>query len=268
MVTNAVPATDIAGVRRVQWDSHVRWLRENFEPGQHVSVLTPTGGGKSYLTVEGLLRLPVIQHARVLMVDDKGRDRSTRDWGSAIAEYPLGLTVRMRLRDRPPHYRLVVPDWTWSSTGRHARGVEHARAVVGRALDAFYREAEDPADEGAREDAQASVVVIDETYALTASRPPSLDLAPLVIHLWRKGRYKALSVIALSQEPAWLPGEYYSQPTHLYVGKILDARRQDRLKEIGGDTDRIKDVVGKLGDHEFLFLGNKAQLLSIVKVGR
>jgi hypothetical protein len=263
-----VPAADIAGVRRVQWASHVRWLRDNFEAGQHIGVLTPTGGGKSYLAVEGLLKLPVIEHARVLMIDDKGRDRSTRTWGTPIAEYPLPLRARLRGREELPHWRLVVPEWTWSSTGSHTRGVDRARAVVGRALDAFYREAEDPADEGASDDATASVVVIDETYALTAPRPPSLNLAPLVINLWRKGRYRALSVIALSQEPAWLPGEFYSQPTHLYIGKILDARRQDRLREIGGDTDRIKQIVGRLDAHEFLFLGSKAELLSVVQVGR
>jgi len=262
------PAAEIAGVRRVQWASHERWLRDNFEPGQHITVITQTGGGKSYLVVRGLLTLPAIRHARVLMIDDKGRDRSTREWGSAIADYPLSLTARMRFRDRPPHYRLVVPDWTWSSRGGRSAGVDHARQVVGHALDSFYREAEDPADEGAGEDAQASVVVIDELFALTASKPPSLDLAPLVVNLWRKGRYRALSVIALTQEPTWVPGEAYSQPTHLYVGQILDGRRRDRLQEIGGDTDRIKEIVGRLDDHEFLFLGNKARMLSIVKVGR
>lgn len=263
-----MPAAEIAGVRRVQWPSHERWLREHLEPGQHVTVITMTGGGKSYLVVEGLLKLPAIRHARVLMVDDKGRDRSTREWGSAIAEYPLPVATRVRLRDRLPHYRLVIPDWTWSSTGGHTRGVEHARRVVGRALDAWYREAEDPADEQAGEDAQASVVVIDELFALTSSKPPSLDLAPLVVNLWRKGRYRALSVIALTQEPAWIPGEAYSQPTHLYVGQILDGRRRDRLQEIGGDTDRIKDVVGRLEQHEFLFIGCKGRVMSIVKVGR
>jgi hypothetical protein len=65
-----------------------------------------------------------------------------------------------------------------------------------------------------------------------------------------------------------VPGEAYSQPTHLYVGQILDGRRRDRLQEIGGDTPRIKEIVAKLDKHEFLFLGNKAQVLSIVKVGR
>ena len=263
-----MPATDIAGVRRIAWDSHVRWLREHLAPGEHISILVPTGGGKSYLVVNGLLELPVIRHSRVLFVDDKGNDRTTRTWGSAIAEYPLGLRARVRLRDQLPHYRLVVPDWTWSSTGSHTRGVEHARQVVGRALDAFYNEAEDPADEGAREDATPSVVVLDETYALTATRPPSLNLAPLVIRNWRKGRYLALTQIAMSQEPAWLPGEFYSQPTHLYIGPILDARRQDRLKEIGGDTEVIRRVVGRLGQFEFLFLGEKARVLSVVKVGR
>jgi len=264
-----VPATDIAGVRRVQWDSHVRWMRENFEPGQHISVLTPTGGGKSYLTVNGLLELPVIDHSRVLMVDDKeGRDPSTRGWGSPISEYPLSLAARVRLRERPPHYRLIAPDWTWSSTGSHTRGVEHARAVVGRALDAFYAEAEDPSDDGASEHAQASVAVVDEAYALSAPKPPSLNLGPLLVKLWRKGRYKALSLIALSQEPAWLPGEFYSQPTHLYLGRQQDGRRADRLREIGGDTPRIAAVVRELRDREFLFVGNKGRVLSIVQVGR
>jgi hypothetical protein len=262
----AVRAT--SSIRPVQWDSHVAWLREHLSPGEHIGVIVSTGGGKSFLVVRGLLQLPAVQHARVLMVDDKGDDRVTRTWGLAINEYPLNLRAQLAGRERPPHYRLVVPEWTWSSSGSHESGVAHARQVVGRALDAFYNQAQDPSDPGAPDDALASVVVIDEAYALTAHRPPSLNLAPLVIRNWRKGRYKALTQIALSQEPLWMPSEFYSQPTHLYLGRIQDKRQQDRLREIGGNTEVITEVVNRLDDHEFLFLGNKGKHMSIVKVGR
>lgn len=255
-------------IRSVQWTSHVDWLRDHLRPGEHISVITSTGGGKSYLVTEGLLKLPALQHARVLMVDDKGDDPTTLAWGYPISEYPLGMGAQLRARDRPPHYRLVVPDWTWSSSGRHEAGAERARRIVGRALDAFYAQAQNPAHPGAPEDARASVVVIDELYALTASRPPSLNLGPLVVRNWRKGRYRALTQIALTQEPAWVPGETYSQPTHLYLGQIQDSRRRDRLQEIGGNTEVISQLVAELDEHEFLFLGNKGRHMSIVKVGR
>lgn len=262
------PATDGARVRPVQWASHVHWLREHLGPGQHISVIQPTGGGKSFLVIEGLLKLPVIEHSRVLFIDDKGDDPTTREWGIPITEYPPGLTTRWGARDQLPHWRLRVPDWTWSSTGSHEAGVKQARFVVGRALDAFYQEAQAPDDELSDEDAQASVVVIDEAYALTAPRPPSLNLAPLVVRNWRKGRYRGLLQIALSQEPLWMPSEFYSQPSHLYLGRILDRRQQDRLREIGGNTAVIVETVSRLQEHEFLFLGAKGTHMAVVKVGR
>jgi len=255
-------------VRPVQWASHVDWLREHLRPGEHISVIVSTGGGKSHLICRGLLQLPAIAHARVLLVDDKGDDPVTREWGLPIQEYPLGVRAQWAARELPPHYRLVVPDWTWSSSGTHESGVAKARLVVGRALDAFYNEARNPADPSAPDDALASVVVIDEAYALTANRPPSLNLAPLVIRNWRKGRYRALTQIALSQEPLWMPSEFYGQPSHLYLGRIQDKRQQDRLREIGGNTEVIAETVSRLDDHEFLFLGQKGKHMAVVKVGR
>lgn len=256
------------GINRVSWLTHIRWMRENFFPGQHISVIVPTGGGKSHLAVEGILKLPAISHARVLYLDDKHKDKTTRNFGIPIAEYPISLSKRLSLREHTPHYRLLIPDWTWSSTKSHERGVENARNTVGRAINAFYNEADDPSDEIAPDDAMPSILVADETYALVADKPPSLNLRPLLVKCWRKGRFKAFSVIALTQEPIWMPSEFYTQASHLYLGKILDQRQVDRLREIGGNTKLISDTVSKLGQHEFLFLGNKGDHMQIVKVGR
>jgi hypothetical protein len=205
--------------------------------------------------MEGILKLPVIDHSRVLLIDDKGKDKTTRNFGAPIHQYPLDLRTKLRLREQPPHYRLIVPDWTWSPTGSHSHGVEHARQVVGQALNAFYDEAQDPTDDLSDEHSQASVLVVDETFALTDTRPPSLDLAPMLKKYWRKARYKGLSVIALTQAPLGVPSEFYHQPTHLYLGRILDKRQQERLREIGGNSKVIEQTVAELDDYEFLFLG-------------
>ncbi len=253
-------------VDRVAWSSHISWLRDHLLPGQHISVLVPTGGGKSYLVMEGLMQLPVIEHSRVLLIDDKGQDKTTRNFGSPIHQYPFDLRTKLRVRDKLPHYRLIVPDWTWSPTGSHSHGVDHARQVVGRALEAFYAEAEDPTDPASAEDAQPSVLIVDETFALTDSHPPSLNLAPMLKKYWRKARYKAVSVIALTQAPLGVPSEFYHQPTHLYLGRILDKRQQERLREISGNSIVIEETVSQLDDYEFLFIGNKGKHMCRVMV--
>lgn len=272
-MTSAAPGTDpryrgslhdTRRIDRVSWNSHVMWMRQNFHPGQHISVIVPTGGGKSYLTVKGLLKLPVIDHARVLFIDDKGEDPTTQEFGEPIHRYPLGLVHRIRREhtsreERPEHYRLIVPDWSWSPDGSTQGNVDRARRVVGTALTAWYKEASA---------ASPSVVVIDETAAVTGTRPPSLNMAASVKYLWRKIRFRAGSLVALTQAPLGVPSEFYHQPTHLYIGPILDQEQRRRLREIGGNSKVIEHTVEQLADREFLFLGNKGRHMHIVMVGR
>jgi hypothetical protein len=248
-------------------------MRRHWHPGQHIAVFNPTGGGKSYLVVEGLLRFPVIEHARVLMIDDKGNDQSTRVWGQAADRYPPGRGARAvfgRDRQVPEHYRLVVPDWHWTPQSERHRdpATEFARSVVADSVQAFYDEAQDPTDPESARNARASVLVIDELYSLVDRRPPSLDLAPLVMNVLRRGRYRALSVICLSQMPVWIPNEVYSQTTHLYLGGMQDQHYRERLREIGGNTEEIEVGLTQLRGHEFLFLGDKGRTMMITEVGR
>lgn len=259
---NAEPA-----IPRVGWRAHMTWLAENFYPGQHITILNPTGGGKSYLVLRGPLSLPAVKHARVLFVDDKeGKDKTTRKFGTPITRYPVSRRERPKDRNAPEHYRLIVPDWEWEPNGS-GKGTERAQNVVGSAINAFYREAEDPSDEESSKHARASILVIDETFALTDTKPPSLDLAPLVKRGLRKSRFKGQSLICLSQAPLGLPSDVYTQPTHLYIGQMLDQRYRERLREIGGNSKAIQECVATLGQYEFLFLGNKGQVMRVVKVG-
>ena len=274
--TSAVASTSSTeaehGIRRVGWRAHVDWLRGNFFPGQHVTILNPTGGGKSYLVVgpKGIVAsLPAMREARILMVDDKGNDATTRGFGIPVQEYPLNRGGRrLRNREAPEHFRLIVPDWTWSPGQAHTAGTEHARQVVARAIEAFYKEAEHPDDPEASRDAKASVLILDETFALTDREPPSLNLAPMVKRGLRKSRFKGQSLFCLSQAPLGLPADVYTQPTHFYIGQMLDRRYRERLREIGGNSKAIEDCVATLDEREFLFLGNKGRHMHIVMVGR
>lgn len=276
---SASSSSDIAGVRRVAWRSHTEWLRHNWHSGQHVSVIVPTGGGKSYLVAKGLMRLPMFRPARVMLIDDKGNDESTRDFGQPITQYPIPPTPRGSTRrwwnrhqrehggpeadPKPEHYRLIVPDWQWNPSARSdEEGFSRARSVVGTALDQTYREGD-------------WVLILDEARALTDVKAPGLNLRGLIIRDWVKGRYKGLTVIALTQSPVEVPGQMYDQATHLYLGHNQDFRRLSRLKEIGGNAKIIEQVVSQLnpgngqGDPpEFLFLGNKGRTMQIVSVGR
>lgn len=272
MSVASTSSTEEHGIRRVGWSAHQAWLRAHFEAGQHVTILNPTGGGKSYLVVgpKGIVEsLPALRHARILLVDDKGSDRTTRGFGIPIQEYPLSRAGRrLKNKEAPEHFRLIVPDWSWSPGSSHTAGTEHARQVVARAIEAFYREAEDPGDPQARPEARASMLVIDETFALTDREPPSLNLAPMVKRGLRKSRFKGQSLICLSQAPLGLPSDVYTQPTHFYIGQMLDRRYRERLREIGGNSRAIEDCVATLDDREFLFLGNKGRHMHIVMVGR
>lgn len=270
---------------RVSWRAHAEWMRHNWHAGQHISVIVPTGGGKSYLVVKGLFSLPMLRPARILLIDDKGNDESTREFGETISEYPIrrGKAAvhtrrwweRMRREHgpaapppeqapKPEHYRLVVPEWTWNPSARSdEEGFTLARQVVGNALDATYSEGD-------------WLVMLDEARALTDAKAPGLRLAGLVIRDWTKGRYRGVTVVALTQSPIEVPGQMYDQATHLYLGHNQDFRRLTRLREIGGNAKVIEEVVGQLepGDGqggippEFLFLGNKGRVLQVVSVGR
>lgn len=235
-------------------------------------MITPTGGGKSYLVVKGLLKLPALQHTRVLLIDDKHTDPTTQNFGVPVTRWPSEYYPRVQGESRwqtmlsgkkecpdPEHYRLLVPGWPWSQ--RDATSAEHAQQVVLEALEKCYKTAT-PGD--------GWVIVIDETRTLTDSRAPSLGLAPALRYLWRMGRYRHVTIIALTQIPLGVPGEMYDQPTFHYFGFDSDGRRIDRFAEMGGTLPRamMREVLPTLDEHEFLFLGNRGRHASIVQVGR
>jgi hypothetical protein len=224
---------------RVDWDEHAAELSEVWKPGDHVSIFAPTDHGKTHLVLHGLAPLWPDEYPW-LTVDVKGDDPTLAGWGRAVQKLP-GRFVRHRVHEGQ-RYRLLVPE-----------AVEALGEAKGRVLEALRT---------CRRE-RGWVVHLNEVRALTDAKAPGLGLAPNVEQLWLRGR-PHITVIGETQRPAWVPGSMYDQPSHVYLGGIVDERSRKRIAEIGGDTDNLIRIVRQLREHEFLYFRRLGGLMQIV----
>jgi hypothetical protein len=236
----AIPDDDYPLIARVPWESHAAYMAENWRPGEHVSIISQNGGGKSFLFMHGLA--PLIEDEQMIIFDVKGDDPEINSEETRkITQLPNRLQKRIhgeKDRARWYHYMAVRQDDT--------------RAL----LDGAYREGH-------------MTLYFDETRALT-DKTPGLGLSAQIDALWLRGRSREITVIAGTQAPRFVPSSFYEQARHLYIGTLLDRRAQQRLEEIGGNSDAVKDTVAGLALYEFLYIGklqeDGTRRMEIVKV--
>src|SRR5215813_3749679 len=92
-------------IRRQHWDEHLSWMRGNWQPGQHIASIGPTGEGKTTYNV-GLLGL----RKYPLALDPKGRDETLSASGWA----------RVESLPPPPATSPLAPSWWREQYGRRA----------------------------------------------------------------------------------------------------------------------------------------------------
>lgn len=212
-----------------------------------MSILGPTGSGKTHLILKGLLPLwDDREHPkdaqRVLFLDAKERDPILRGFAQEVDRFPS--RADRKFRSSRPWFRLKIPSLLLGANRQEQRYVAY------NALRHLYHEGD-------------WVLVIDEVRPLV-----NLNLGDYLIELWERGRSANVTVIAGTQAPRFLPGHLYDQPTHIFAGRSLDDRTRLRLREIGGKTDTIKAAVGSLQRHEFVYVNRELEDIQIVKVGR
>lgn len=221
------------------------WL-PNMSP--HHSIVSQTGGGKSYLIANGIL--PHIEDENVVIIDVKGDDPTLAEIGKPVHKIPsrFSRTFNDWLSEGKPRehwYRLVVShDWT------------EAREQVGKVLADCFKE-------------KKWTVVIDETRALTEARVPGLNLSPWVEQLWLRGRSKEICVIASTQGPRWVPRSFYEQAQFHWIGIVEDEDSQKRLREIGGMERHHFDQIKNLKKQHFIYTDREEDIRfrGITKVG-
>lgn len=238
---------------RKPWAEHMAFLEDHWQAGQHCSIFAATDGGKTHLWRR---LLPLWQRYPVLVIQNKPKDSTAAGLGRQVRAYPgMGERVKYEIRRRaqpdseawardPEWFVLALPRYRWTpDKGKRGgdKSYDRARRIAGEAMDRAYQEG-------------TWVVVFDEVKGLAGREEPHLNLPAPMVNMWERGRSQPVTVIAATQSPALAPTAMYDQPRHLYLGRIQDVARQERLAEIGGDTKLIRELLPTLEGREFLYI--------------
>jgi hypothetical protein len=214
------------GAPRVPWQSFVTDVFD-WQHGEHVALIGPTGQGKTTL-MRSILPL----HPFVVIFATKPRD------DSMDAFIRSGYVVLQRWQSIDPTQmprRILWPN----ASSLYS---ENTQAEVFRdAMEKIYREG-------------AWTVAVDELWFLTNKLKLSGEVKTYLL----QARSLDISLVAATQKPAWVPTEVYDQSTHLFLWRNNDGRAQQRLGEINNaDASLVRDVIGRLERHQVLYINTR-----------
>lgn len=239
--------------RKVQVFTRAEFIdgrRWRYLPGEHVSVIGPTGWGKTHLQL-GLLAATATPELPGIVLAMKPRDSTVRDWARES-----GFRTVRSWPPAPP----VFP-WQRGWGGRLAGWVLWPRHTFDPDKDdpahyALFRKAMlDSYKRGKR------ILFADEAYSLSTE----LGLTRELITIWTKGRSMSCGLWSATQRPTHVPLWMYSQAHHLFLGNDPDEKARDRFKEIGGiDPQLVKSIVSELPKYHWLYIRRDGPRLCVI----
>lgn len=215
-------------VARERWTRHLDSLR--WAQGDHLLIAAPTNAGKTTL-MRRLVEKRSYVVVCVTKIKDPTFESEFRGW-TVLREWPR------KGSPAPWENRILL----WPRKERTVRDtIKRQREVFAHALDAIYRE-------GNR------CIVIDETLMFTD--PKIIGLGTEVGMLHYAGRSAGISMVTLSQRPAWVPKVIYSSVTHGYIARTRDTQDLRRLADLGGtDVNLIRREIAALPKrHDYLYV--------------
>lgn len=221
----------------------------DYKAGEHVTVLAPSGGGKTHLAYE-LLEVTARPELPAIVFVMKPRD-ATVDRFTKRAKFRV-------VREWPPpmHTRLQAKPPGWVLWPRHSfdPDVDESRqyAIFKTAILASYKRGD-------------RILFADETYSLE-NELPNGGLTKQLRTVHTKGRSMECGIWSASQRAAYINRWAY-QAHHLFLGHDPDDDAQKRLSEIGAAVDKalVREVVAKLRRFEWLYVNRDERTMCIVE---
>lgn len=232
----------------VAWGELYRYLRREFEQGDHVAVIGPTGSGKTHIALE-------VAEIRsyVILVALKPRDPLIDDAMRRGYHLVPGNRLEIEYVDNKPLHRRIV---YWPRLSGRAQ-----QALPAEALLAAEKEIQKPAVRGAigyvRRKGHWALILDEGTWICR-----DLNLQREVDSALFQFRTMKSSVIILGQRPSWMGRYVLSSPTHLFLFSTNDTNDRKALGEISGvDTKLVQEIVGRLDfrRHEFLYINTRTR---------
>lgn len=227
-------------VQGLSWDRFIDLLRDEWEPGEHMSIIAPTGEGKTTVVTS---ILNDVGRKYELAIDPKGGDSTLAALGwSRIHRIPA-----------PPEWWEV---WKTDPYRRMAEG-EPFRAIVGRVVRTVHDERRLTVDLAHTLQEVFNqggwTVAVDEFQILADKRLMGLgkDAERLLI----AARDKGVSLVMLFQAPRWVPRAAQDQSKWNLIGLTRDRDVVVRLSEIlGRSRAEVEGAVEGLGSRPFSWL--------------
>lgn len=208
---------------KLPWSKFKPWFGTIWEQGQHVSIIGPTGRGKTTLAY-GLLPLK----KWVVIFGTKSEDDSLTDFAKQN-----GFVIREKWSPSYEHSRYLL----WP---KHRKPGDEKKqiAVFASAFDEIYVQG-------------GWTLYIDETWYMG----DTLGLDDKMNTFWTQSRSKRISFVTATQRARNVPLLMYDQATHLFVFSVRDEYARKRLGEIGAvDKKEMMYEITHLGNHEFLYI--------------
>lgn len=234
----------------VSWSELYAYLRREFQQGDHVAVIGPTGSGKTHVALE-------VAEIRTytILVALKPKDPLIEDAMRRGYHLNPGNKLEIEYSDGKPLHRRII---YWPRLSRSAQGKLPAGALL-----SAEKELQKPAVKGAigyvRKNGHWAIIIDEGTWVCR-----DLNLQREVDSALFQFRTLKSSVIILGQRPSWMGRYVLSSPTHLFLFSTNDTNDKKALGEISGvNTKLVQELVSQLDfrRHEFLYINTRTRAM-------